>query len=139
MMPRVGVSAIVISDDKVLLGKRIFSHGKNTWSPPGGHLEFGETPENSAKRELEEETGLLAKKTFIGPWTNDYFPKESKHYITLHIFIHEFEGKPQVIEPVKCSSWDWFSMDDLPNPLFIPFQHLIEICNPLLYHNGFVA
>jgi 8-oxo-dGTP diphosphatase len=32
----------------------------NRWSPPGGHIEPGESPEQAARRELTEETGLVA-------------------------------------------------------------------------------
>ena len=58
--PKVGVAVIVVKDNQVLMGKRIGSHGENTWAFPGGHLEFGETPEECATRELFEETGLKA-------------------------------------------------------------------------------
>jgi 8-oxo-dGTP diphosphatase len=56
--PKVGVGVFIIKDKKILMGKRINSHGEGTWSLPGGHLEFFETFEDCAKREVMEETGL---------------------------------------------------------------------------------
>ena len=50
--PKVGLAVIVYKDGKILMGKRIGSHGVNTWSFPGGHLEFLETFEECAKREV---------------------------------------------------------------------------------------
>jgi len=59
--PKVGVGIIVIKDNKVLLGKRKNSHGEGSWCFPGGHLEFNESLENCAKREVLEETGIEIK------------------------------------------------------------------------------
>lgn len=59
--PKVGVAVFVISDSKIVLGKRKNAHGQGAWASPGGHLEFGETLEACAKRELLEETGLIAE------------------------------------------------------------------------------
>ena len=56
--PKVGLGVCIVKDNKVLLGKRKGSHGAGTWSFPGGHLEFQETWEKCAKREVLEETGL---------------------------------------------------------------------------------
>lgn len=53
--PKVGIAVIVKRDNKVLLGKRIGSHGANTWAFPGGHLEFSEEFEDTATREVDEE------------------------------------------------------------------------------------
>ncbi|RLC15632.1 MAG: DNA mismatch repair protein MutT, partial [Deltaproteobacteria bacterium] len=56
MRPLIGVAAIVIKDKKVLLGKRKNAHGAGTWAFPGGHLEYKESIEECAKREVFEET-----------------------------------------------------------------------------------
>lgn len=56
--PQIGVGVFVIKDGKFLMGQRRGSHGEGTWSVPGGHLEFGESPESTALREVFEETSL---------------------------------------------------------------------------------
>lgn len=123
---RVGVGVIVVKDKALLLGKRKGSHGSETWAPPGGHLEFGETPDECAKRELLEETGLEALKCVLGPRSNDYFQKENKHYITLFVFAKEFSGQPKVLEPEKCAEWRYFPISDLPHPLFLPLESMLS-------------
>ena len=59
-VPRIGVAAFVIKENKVLLGLRKGAHGAMLWATPGGHLEFGESVIECATRELREETGLKA-------------------------------------------------------------------------------
>jgi len=71
--PTVGIGVCIIKDGKVLLGKRINSHGEGSWSFPGGHLEMYETWENCAKREVLEETDLKIKNTRFAGVTNDIF------------------------------------------------------------------
>ena len=125
--PRVGVGVLVVNNDMTLLGKRINSHGSGTWSLPGGHLEFGETPHDCALRELQEETGLIAKETTKESWTNDFFENEEKHYITLFMIVTKFEGTLTLKEPEKCSEWTWFKFNDLPSPLFLPLKSFLKI------------
>lgn len=98
--PRVGIGLIVVRDGKVLLGKRKGNHGAGYWSTCGGHLEFGESVEACAMRELTEETGLKALSLTLGPWVNNIIGE--KHYLTVFVFIDQFEGKPQNLEPDKC-------------------------------------
>lgn len=59
-IPRIGVSACVWRDGKVLLVERGKEPWKGKWSLPGGSLEFGETVREAARRELAEETGVEA-------------------------------------------------------------------------------
>ena len=123
---RVGVAVIIKRAGKVLLGQRIGSHGANTWSFPGGHLEFFETVEETARREVLEETGLtigdIKKLTF----TNDMFENENKHYVTLFVLADYVEGEAKIMEPNKCLGWSWHEWNKLPEPLFLPIKHLIE-------------
>ena len=53
--PYIGVAVIVVREGRVLLGKRKNAHGAGTWQFPGGHLEYGESIEDCARRELFEE------------------------------------------------------------------------------------
>ncbi len=123
--PKVGVGVAVIKEGKMLLGKRKGAHGEGSWSTAGGHLEYGETPEQCAVRELQEETGLKALSLKIGPWTNNIF-EEGKHYLTIFVLVDEFEGEPQLLEPDKCEGWQWFDWNALPAPLFPSVRSFVE-------------
>ncbi|OKL59371.1 hypothetical protein UA08_05051 [Talaromyces atroroseus] len=119
---RVGVGVFVLYSDhesssnpRFLVGKRLNSHGAGTYALPGGHLEFGETPECCAARELLEETGLDISEPKFLTATNDYMPAEGKHYITLFmVCVRKSENDiPRVLEPHKCEGWDWLTWNDL--------------------------
>lgn len=123
--PRVGVGVVVLRDGLVLLGHRIGSHGADTWALPGGHLEFGESVEACAAREVLEETGLRLQRVAPGPYTSDLFAAERKHYVTLFVVAHCPVGEPQIREPGKCLAWRWFRWSTLPRPLFQPLASLL--------------
>lgn len=122
--PRIGVGVIIRKDGKVLLGKRKGSHGAGEWSFPGGHLEFNEGIEDCAIREVMEETGLKINYIRKATFTNDLFPREGKHYVTLFLIADWAEGEVENKEPHKCEGWEWFSWHKLPKPVFIPIDNL---------------
>lgn len=124
--PQVGVGVIVVRDGKVLLGLRRGSHGAGTWAPPGGHLEWGETVESCARREVKEETGLDLGVVRQGPYSNDVMAKEGKHYITCFVEAATGAGEAQVLEPDKCERWSWFPWSAMPEKLFQPLKTLLE-------------
>lgn len=118
---RVGVAVWIYKDGKVLMGKRKGSHGAGSWSLPGGHVDFGETPSTTVSREVMEETGLevgaITRCTDF-PYGHRLFPEDNKQYITLFFNAEYIGGEPVNAEPDKCEGWDWFSLDSLPSPLF---------------------
>jgi len=124
--PKVGVGVIVLRDGKVLLGKRKNAHGEGSWCFPGGHLELNEEVEECARREVMEEAGITVKNLKKGPYTNDIFMDEKKHYITLIIVCDYDSGEVRVMEPEKCEKWEWFNWSQLPKPLFIPVENLLK-------------
>jgi len=125
--PAVGVAVVVVKEGKILLGRRKSSHGRGSWSCPGGHLEFAETIEDCARREVFEETGLRIDNIRFGPFTNDVFVAEGKHYVTLFVVADYADGMLQVREPEKDDSWGWYPWGQLPQPLFLPLQSLLAL------------
>jgi 8-oxo-dGTP diphosphatase len=124
--PRVGVGIIITKGQQVLLLRRKYVHGAGSWSTPGGHLEFGETPEICACREAREETGVeITDVHFVGI-TNDLFEAEGKHYITIWMAARYQSGEAMVGADYEMSEVSWFTWDALPQPLFLPLQHLLE-------------
>ncbi len=122
MSPQIGVGVLIFRNGKLLLGRRKGSHGAGDWSAPGGHLEFGESPEACARRETWEETQLELGTLQHGAFVSDLFPEVNKHYITLLMIAQHASGEPQLMEAEKCEGWQWFAPEALPQQLFAPLK-----------------
>lgn len=123
--PKVGVGVIVVKDGKVLLCERLASHGAGTFSIPGGHMEFGESFEDTAKRELEEETGLTdVDVTDLVAVKSDRV--YGKHFITVGMLAIWKSGEPVAKEPEKARNWAWYAPDEIPENLFLPSKTVLE-------------
>lgn len=119
---RVGVGAFVLESSqknlknpRFLIGKRLNAHGAGTWTLPGGHLEFGETPEACAAREVMEETGLKVRDVSFLTATNAFMPGEGRHYVTLFmVCVREDDGDEAVVrEREKCEGREWVGWEEL--------------------------
>ena len=124
--PQVGTAIIITRDDKVLLMKRKGPHGTGTWSTPGGHLDFGETPEEGAAREAREEVGLEVVDVRFRAVTNDLFEETGRHYVTLWLDGRSVGGEPTIASEDEVAEIEWFAWDSLPEPLFLPLENLVK-------------
>lgn len=125
LRPKVGVGIMVIKDGMLLLGKRKGSHGGGEYSLPGGHLEYMESFQGCAEREVKEETGLEVKNTrFLGLLNNKKY--DPKHYVEIAFATEWRSGEPKTLEPDKIGDWQWYSLNDLPQPHFSLLENYIE-------------
>jgi len=128
----VGFGVMLIRNGKVLLGKRhndpekadSLLNGAGKWTMPGGKLDFGETFEAGAKREVEEETSIKVGEVEVICVNQDIV--EDAHFVTLGLICENFSGKPKVMEPDEITRWDWFDLDNLPDPLYLPSAKVFE-------------
>ncbi|RDA91539.1 hypothetical protein CP533_4353 [Ophiocordyceps camponoti-saundersi (nom. inval.)] len=128
--PLHGVSAIIAnSKGKLLVGRRLASHGAGSWQLPGGHLEENEGLLACTAREVAEETGLQVQPTRVVDTTYDLFSDKGKHYITWNVLcdLKDADARPENMEPEKCSGWEWKTLDELRSlTLFLPLRQLLS-------------
>jgi 8-oxo-dGTP diphosphatase len=127
LRPVGGVGVYIVKDGKLLLSLRTSSHSPDTWCPPGGHIEYGETFLDTAKRETKEETGMDIDEIEIMGVTSDVYEDEKKHVISVHIKAKLFSGEPKIMEPDKFSEIKWFDLADLPENLFPANKHFFSL------------
>ena len=116
--PKVGVGVMLRRGEFVLLGKRLRGPGAGTFGWAGGHLEFGETPEGCAIREVAEETGLVITEEMLLPICASNTMAYGSHYIDIEFRCEIQNGEPRVMEPDKLESWAWYPIGALPEPMF---------------------
>jgi 8-oxo-dGTP diphosphatase len=126
--PQVGMGILVMRRGRVLLGRRRGSHGAGYYAAPGGHLEFGESFEAAARREVREETGLEITALRLLSVGNYLFERADglRHYVDVDFVCEAPDGEPVLCEPEKCEGWAWYELEQLPEPLFIVTRRMIE-------------
>ncbi|KAF5762172.1 putative hydrolase [Helianthus annuus] len=126
--PEVGVSVFILKDNKILFGRRrSVSVGDNTYLLPGGHLEFGESYEECAAREVKEETGLDIKNIELLTTVNNLYYDATHINVTyMRAQLSDPNQTPQNIEPDKCEGWEWYDLNNLPEPMFGPLREMLQ-------------
>lgn len=118
-VPAIAVHAVVIKNNKILLLKRKNVWAKGCWQSPSGHLEYNETVEEGASRELKEETSLKCEHfNLLGIHTvKDGVHKptgiKAKNYVYIYMKAQRVIGTAKINEPNKCEAIEWISIKDV--------------------------
>jgi 8-oxo-dGTP diphosphatase len=114
--PLVGVGAIIIKDNRVLLVKRAHPPLQAQWSIPGGVLEVGELMREAAIREAGEETGLVVEPgDLLGVY--DRVLRSSDGRVQYHYVLIDFLCRPvggEVRAASDAAEVRWFTREELP-------------------------
>lgn len=126
----VGAVVLIINDNKILLQKRN-AHPKGKWGIPGGLMELGESTQDTARREVFEETGLTVNSlnlidVFSGKNYYVKVPNGDEFYaVTVAYYTHEFSGKI-IMDEDESIQLSFVDIDDLPENIVGSHKEIID-------------
>jgi len=117
------VAACIIKNKKVLLIHRIT--GFDVWEFPGGKIELGENPKETAVREIKEETGLKVKNEGLITIDSHVTPQK-RHHVWFHYKCKVLSGSIKIGDK-DHTEYRWFTLCEvkkLPN-LALSVKHIL--------------
>ena len=128
--PFPGVAVLVHDGGRILIGRRRKGgFGQDRWCLPGGFIEFEEDFLTAAKREVEEETGLLVAIESVVNVTCNYLGPRL-HTLAVVLLAHVTGGTPAAGDDIVELSW-LSPGDPLPDMAFEA-----DACIIARYHEG---
>lgn len=136
----IGITVVYFCHDgkgNYLLAKRSENcrdeHG--CWDPGGGGVEFGDTVEDTLRKEVAEEycTDILEYE-FLG-YRDVHREHNGKktHWLALDFKVRVDPKKVANGEPHKFDAVEWFTLEELPEPLHSQFPHALDIYKEQLF------
>lgn len=114
--PILGVGAVIVDAERVLLVRRATEPLKGEWSVPGGVLELGEKLHDGVRREVLEETGLIVEPGDVLDVFDSIFTDgdghTEYHYVLVDYLCRRISG--EVTAGTDVSDVKWISESDLP-------------------------
>jgi ADP-ribose pyrophosphatase YjhB (NUDIX family) len=125
---KIGAGVILIDKQSgdILLGRRSFeSPSPNSYSIFGGTFELikDSSPEQTAKREVEEESGINSEEYQM---SSDPFFVQNTPKLKFYNYIGVSDGKFPVTIDKEHLSYGWYPLTHLPSNLHPGFQELIN-------------
>jgi len=115
--PVVGVGAVIIKEDRIVLIKRGNEPSIGKWTIPGGLVELAESPEQAVIREAKEETSLnVDTPKVIDVVSNVDLDEKGKvkyHYVIVEYLVKVKEGTAQAAS--DASELRWVKFEDVEN------------------------
>ncbi len=113
---------------------RLDRRGRLLWSLPKGHIEAGETAEQAAVREVEEETGIIGRVVAPLGTIDFWFVAEDRRvHKTVHHFLLRALGGELSDSDVEVSEVAWVPLDELESRLaYADERRLIRRATELL-------
>jgi 8-oxo-dGTP pyrophosphatase MutT (NUDIX family) len=113
---------------------RVDRRGRMLWSLPKGHIEMGETAEQTAIREVAEETGIrgdvLASLGSIDYW---FVTEGRRVHKTVHHYLLRFSGGELSDQDLEVSEVAWVPLEELPSRLaYADERRLAEVAGELI-------
>lgn len=118
--PKPTVDIITTDGKRVILVKRGREPFKGEWVFPGGFVDYGETVENAALREMVEETGVKVKlETILGVYSDPDRDPRGQNVSTVFVAT-VLEGEP--VGGDDADEAKWFDIDSI-GPEDLAFDH----------------
>jgi 8-oxo-dGTP diphosphatase len=116
---------IAVKENKIILIKRNLQPEKGKWALPGGYLDWDETAEECAKRELKEETGYNSEVEFFTV-ISDPKRDSGKQNVAIVFSAKLFEKETVFDKNNEVSELKWFDLDKLPKKLAFDHKKIIN-------------
>ena len=135
--PEVGVGAIAVRDDALLMVRRGHGPGAGEWSVPGGHVEMGETLHEAIVREVAEETGLeVVVDRYVG-WVErmgdgDHNSDDGPgpyHFVILDFAVTPLDAYQPLVAGDDAAEVAWVPLHEISDLRLVPgiYEFLAEV------------